>query len=419
VTKQIEPQEPRPGLLLITSIFLPLSAGYFLSFLYRSINAMIAPQLVDDLNLSAVDLGLLTAIYFLGFGLFQFPLGILLDRFGPAKVQSTLLTVAGLGALLFSFGDTFWLLGLGRGLIGVGVAGALMAAFTAFALWLPPRHLPLANGCLMGFGGLGAFAATKPVEWALGLTDWRGLFFVLSLVTVTVAVLVAIFVPSKPVNEKTSGLGDQLRGLAAIYRNGLFWRIAPLTIAGLGAGLSVQSLWAGTWLRDIANLSPSDVATHLSLIAVGLTVGPALSGVAASMVLRAGHSILSLLGVITCLFMAIQVLIILETVSISYLLWFAYGLLINTLALPYAILTQAFSRQLAGRVNTGLNMLMIGGVFVCQYLVGWVIERWPETTNGGYAPEAYQVGFSILLIMQAVAFIWFLAARKYKPPNGE
>ena len=396
---------------MIASIFLPLGLGYFLSFLYRSINAMIAPQLVAELSLSPSQLGFVTAVYFLTFGLVQLPLGLLLDRFGPALVQSSLLVVSAIGAVIFSMGETVGLLAFGRGMIGMGVAGALMSSFTAFALWLPTRHLPLANGCLMGFGGLGALAATKPVEWALDLTDWRGLFLVLAAITTLIALFVAVSLPRPKRIGSPTHLRMQLKGILTVYRDRLFWRIAPLTIASLGAGLSIQSLWAGTWLRDVAGLEPGDVATHLSVMAIGLTIGPVLSGLAASLTRQTGLSLNWLLGVIACLFMSLQFLIILEWISISYLLWVGFGLLINAMALSYAILSQAFPAHLAGRVNTSLNMLMIGGAFTSQYLIGWIIGFWPLEVGGGYAPEAYQAGFSVMLAAQFVTFIWFVIGR--------
>ncbi|MEK9724622.1 MAG: MFS transporter, partial [Rhodospirillaceae bacterium] len=256
---------PPLGFLVMAMIFLPLAAGYFLSFLYRSINAMIAPYLVADLGLSSEALGLMTAAYFLGFGLFQLPLGLLLDRFGPARVQSALLAVATLGALLFAQGDSIWLLSLGRGLIGVGVAGALMSSFTAFAIWFPRRHLPLVNGFFLGFGGLGALAAAKPVEWALGLTDWRGLFVGLSVATAVVGALILICLPKPDGRAVAVGWRDQIDGLKTIYGDPLFQRVAPLAVATIATGLGVQGLWAGTWLRDVAALDPSAVANHLSL----------------------------------------------------------------------------------------------------------------------------------------------------------
>ena len=65
-----------------------------MSYFFRSVNAIIAPDLISDMDLNASDLGLMTAGYFLAFAAFQMPLGILLDRFGPVKVQTVLLATA-------------------------------------------------------------------------------------------------------------------------------------------------------------------------------------------------------------------------------------------------------------------------------------------------------------------------------------
>ena len=81
-------------------VFLPFAAGYYLSYFLRNVNAVIAPELTRELGIGAADLGLLTSAYLIAFGAFQLPLGILLDRYGPRRVNSTLLCVAATGAVL-------------------------------------------------------------------------------------------------------------------------------------------------------------------------------------------------------------------------------------------------------------------------------------------------------------------------------
>ena len=117
---------PENNIQKFTFIFLPFACGYFLSYLYRSTNAVLAPYLSNDLSINAEQLGLITSAYFLTFGLFQLPLGVLLDKFGARKVQSILFLVAATGAILFSLGNDVWSLVIARGLIGLGVSGALM-----------------------------------------------------------------------------------------------------------------------------------------------------------------------------------------------------------------------------------------------------------------------------------------------------
>ena len=164
--------------MILFRVFVPFALGYFLSYLYRVVNAVIAPDLVRDVGLDANHLGLLTSAYFLTFAAFQLPLGILLDRLGPRRTEAALLLIAAAGAFVFASAESAAGLIAGRALIGLGVSACLMAAFKAFVVWFPSQRLPLVNGCQMAAGGLGALAATAPVEAALAFTDWRGVFLV-------------------------------------------------------------------------------------------------------------------------------------------------------------------------------------------------------------------------------------------------
>ena len=48
-------------------VFCPFAAGYYLSYFYRYVNAVIAKDLVADFGIAPSDLGLLTSAYFLAF----------------------------------------------------------------------------------------------------------------------------------------------------------------------------------------------------------------------------------------------------------------------------------------------------------------------------------------------------------------
>ncbi|MEQ8196220.1 MAG: MFS transporter, partial [Rhodospirillales bacterium] len=87
--------------MLALRVFAPFAFGYFLSYLFRAINAVIAPDLVRDVGLDAAALGLLSSAYFVTFAAFQLPLGILLDRYGPRRTEAILLVFAALGSVLF------------------------------------------------------------------------------------------------------------------------------------------------------------------------------------------------------------------------------------------------------------------------------------------------------------------------------
>ena len=133
----------RPSLgRIMLLVLVPFGSGYFLSYLFRAVNAVVAPDLVEDIGLSASGLGLLTAAYLFAFAAFQLPLGILLDRYGPRRVQTALLLTAAAGAVLFGVAESEDLLIAARAMIGLGFAGGLMASFKAVAIWAPPGRMP-------------------------------------------------------------------------------------------------------------------------------------------------------------------------------------------------------------------------------------------------------------------------------------
>ncbi|HKU47681.1 MAG TPA: MFS transporter, partial [Burkholderiales bacterium] len=158
-------------------VFCPFAAGYYLSYFFRFVNAVIAKDLVADFGMAPSALGLLTSAYFLSFALAQVPLGIALDRFGPRRCAATLFCVAGAGALVFGLARDLTMLSVGRALIGIGVAAGLMGAIKAFTLWFPLSRLATLNGAYLAVGGLGGLAATAPAEALIGELGWRVLFY--------------------------------------------------------------------------------------------------------------------------------------------------------------------------------------------------------------------------------------------------
>ena len=138
----------KPVYVLVLTVLMPFGIGYYLSYLFRTVNAIISPQLVADVGLTPSELGFMTAAYFMTFAAVQLPLGIVLDKYGPRKVQAALLMVAAAGAALFAIGTDAVTLIIGRGLIGLGVSACLMASLKTNVLWFPKEKIPLVNGVI-------------------------------------------------------------------------------------------------------------------------------------------------------------------------------------------------------------------------------------------------------------------------------
>lgn len=387
-------------------IFMPFACGYFLSYLYRAVNAVLAPNLAADLGLDPSALGLLTSTYFIAFASAQLPLGVLLDRFGPRRIEAALLLFAAAGAFLFARGTSLATLVIGRALIGFGVSACLMAAFKAFVEWFPRRRLPLVNGIQMASGGLGALSATAPVEFLLAFTDWRGIFTGLTLLTVVVAAAVWWVVPDKPSALPPISLRLQGRGVGKVFTSPVFWRAAPWATLSQAAFMALQSLWAGPWLRDVAELDRGAVSVVLFGTAAAMVAGFMVMGIVAERLSRAGIRPMTVAGIGMLLFMACQAAMLLPWRPPPLLLWTVFGFTGTSGILVYADLSQRFPAEMAGRVNTGLNLLVFVAAFGAQWGVGAGIGLWPNT-HTGYAVQGYRAGFGILLLLQMLAALWF------------
>ena len=399
---------PKTNLQKILFIFLPFACGYFLSYLYRSTNAVLAPYLSNDLNLNAEQLGLITSAYFLTFGLFQLPLGVLLDKYGARKVQSILFLIAAVGAILFSLGNDVWSLVTARGLIGLGVSGALMAAFKAFAVWFPKERLPLLIGLFMSAGGMGAIVASTPLEMALQITDWRGVYLFIGIVTIFVGVLIFFIVPEKQENNYNEKALPVLKVLKHIYTSYAFWRIGPLSGIAGGTGLAILGLWAGPWLSDIGKFNQNEIANILFISTIMMTIGTTSLGIITDYLRKFNISPVGVMG--GALFIFIIPLTIITFGIMPKAIWPWVILSITSLAatLAYAGLSQHFPTSYAARASTAINLICFLMAFIAQYAIGFIMQLVEPGKQSGYSIKAYQAGFGLFLGLLIICYIIFI-----------
>ena len=175
------------------SIFLVFALGYFISTLLRAITATISPELINEFDLSAGELGLLGGGYFLGFASVQIPLGYLLDLKGPRKIVSYFLSIAIIGIILFALAQNFLTLLISRVIIGIGVGACLMGPLTAYRVWYQDETQQRSNSWMLMVGAVGMLSSSLPVQYLIPTVGWRGVFINLSILTTICIILIIIF----------------------------------------------------------------------------------------------------------------------------------------------------------------------------------------------------------------------------------
>jgi MFS family permease len=402
--------------MLWIRLFLPFAGAYFLSYLFRTANAVIGPVLSDELSLGAADLGLLTSAYFLAFGAAQLPLGVLLDRFGPRRVEAALLLIAAAGAAVFAFGHGIGILAFGRGMIGLGVSACLMAAFKSFSQWFPLERQASLTGWIMTSGTLGALAASAPLNAALNFATWREIFFVLSGLTVAVSAWLYFSVPDKPGSQQPEPLSVQLAGVRQVLVSRHFWRFAPLGFAQIGGFMAVQSLWSSAWLMNVNGHTRSIAADHLAAMSMAMVVAYILIGLLATGLARRGIAPIYLLGGGMVMSLLALLLIITQAIDQHYVLWMAFGVFSCFGTLGYSQMSAGFPVALSGRANSTFNLMVFLGAFGLQWGMGVLIDMLQAS---GHSTEiAHRNAFVVLFVLQAVS-VWILIGARRTGAKAE
>lgn len=413
---QVALNEGRSMAVLLATVLAPFALAHFFSYLFRTVNAVVYPDLARDLGLAADSIGLLTSAYFLAFAAAQLPIGLALDRCGPRKVQVIMLLMAAAGALLFARAHTVGELALARGMIGLGVAGSLMSAIKASSLWLPQHMLPLSTSVLLAVGGMGAMASTTPMQWALSLTDWRGAFLTLAASTLAISALIFMVVPEHPGKKTQTRLRDMVGAVGELYRAWSFWRLALYTLFAHATYMAVQGLWMGPWLRDVGHLARPEAAQVLFAGTVAMVAGSLAFGWITDALQRQGFKPILVCGAGTVLFMLFQLLMVLGPGTGALhpmVLAVGFSFFGTATTMNYVVVAQSVPTHLTGRVSTSFNLLVFLLAFVVQWGLGALINQWAPD-RGQYPVEAYRVALGLILLLQVPGILLWFSFRPWR-----
>ena len=404
-------------------VFLVLALAYFLSTLIRAITATLAPTLVQELSLSAAELGLLAGGYFLGFSFTQLPLGAWLDRFGPKRVEVTFLLVAVAGCLAFSMASSFTGLLLARILCGIGVSACLMAPLTGYRRWYAPATLMRANSWMLMVGALGAVASTLPVQWLLPQIGWRPLFLLLGLAVALAILLIVWQLPAwqqsrSPVSETGTQSNFQpnpssATGYAEIWRSRYFQSLMPLAFVGYGGMVAMQTLWVTPWMVHMAGFSSAQSALGVFWISLAMLFSYAVWGLVNPALARRGiHADWLILRGVPLSLIPLLLLVWLGQAAVASAPWLlgCYCVLATVNSQAQPAVGVSFRSELAGRALSAYNLVVFCGVFAVQWGMGLAIDA--LRALGWAEAAAYQGAWALYALCYLAAYLYFLGAKK-------
>ena len=387
-----------------------LCTAFLISHFYRASVGVLAPTFMADMGLSASMLGILGSTYFIVFALAQVPCGVLLDHYGPRLVNTVLLVVAAVGALIFATATGPIVLALGRGIIGLGCATCFMGTLVVFSRWFPPKRFPMMAAIASGIGGAGALIATAPLALTANWLGWRGTFFAMSAITALIAIVVWLLVRNAPPGESfhegpRETLASALRGVRKIAGHRELHLLLPINTVSYGSIMVVLGLWGAPYLRDVHGFTTVGAAHVLMAMALSAMAGalgyawlaPRLGSIK-TLVLAGGSATAALFMVLAAL-----------PATDHYFLLLLLSLLGLAGSYPVLIISHVrilAPRYLVGRALTLSNLFSFGGVGLLQILSGWTVGFFP-LIEGVPSPPAYSTLFWALAGLSAIAVLFY------------
>ena len=402
-------------------MLLPLSLLFFLSQFYRATSAVIASELMQDLSLTAEGLGFLSSIFFYAFALIQIPMGAAMDIFGAKKLILFLSSVGIVGAIIFALANSFPVALIGRAMIGVGMACALMGPYKLISIWFPPRAFATTSGLILSIGTLGGIVATAPLAFAVNWIGWRGSFLLIALIHLGITIWIYGAVKDSAVGYQSKDISDlhnknwvkgSLDGVLSVLSLPSFWLIALAAFVRYGTYISIAGLWAGPYLEYVYTIPPIERGKILMLFSVGFLLGGPILGFLSDRVFRnRKFAVLIAMSFYTLFFSPLTSFFSTPSLIMIGGIFFFIGFLASCGNVMYANIKELLPGSISGTAMSAVNFFTMAGAGVFQHVMGVSIDKF-SLPQGQLPPEAFSFAFGLCFVSAALGTVAYIFVRE-------
>lgn len=384
---------------LLFQFFLQLSSGVLIG------------DIMQNMHLSALAAGMLSAAFYCIYTSMQIPVGILFDWGNPRFLLTINALLCSLGCFVFASAHNLSTLFLGRILIGAGSSFAFIGLSH-----LLRQHFPLKQfGFMIGLSETLGFVVTVFGIIGLGTViaqhGWRGFINMAGIVGLVITNLCWKNIPTTPKSTTTTSIhyGQQF---LQIIKNKTCW------INGLFVGLSFSiitvfgALWAVPFLQVKLRCNVTEASIIGSMIFLGAALSCPLFGYLSTYFKRRKPLLLASCLSTTGLLLTVLYLPTHNLILMGFLM-FSTGLCCGAYMLAYTIANELSPNHSSLSTSTGFaNTLAIVITPIFQPLIGYLLDNGSET--GIYTLVDYQNSLLTIpcAIVIASILVLFLPEKK-------
>jgi MFS family permease len=160
--------------------------------------------------------------------------GLLIDRFGPARVAFWSAAIGVLGAALTAIGDPYALMVLGRFIFGISEGAIFIALVAGLAQWFPRSGIALATALYLSLARVGSYAVDTSTAWAHPLYEhgWQPPLWLATAITAIGLAAAATYyrldLRHRP--KASAGIGEQIKWRQLLNFDLSYWYILGLHV---------------------------------------------------------------------------------------------------------------------------------------------------------------------------------------------
>ncbi len=407
-------------------IFTVLSIAYFFVYFHRVSVSVVASDMMKTLGVGAAGISMLGSAYFYAYTACQLPSGLLADSWGVKKTATVFIFLAAIGSILTGISTNFYVVLLGRVLIGIGAAMVYIPVMKVLELWFKKQEFATMSGVLLAIGNIGALCAAGPLAIVSAMMgSWQMVFMVLGIFTAILAILIWFTVKDSPKDINCPLIGEieaeenkeeytpvsvermpMVEALKITFTSGRkFWPLA-LWFFFAYCIMVYQGLWGGPFFEGVLGWSKTISGVVLSMIAVGMIFGCPFAGILSDKILHSRKQVL-LIGTgvnIICWFILWIISGTVTSIIVYSVLNFCIGFFTGFYVVSYAQVKEWFPSSMVGTTTGAINLFPFLGGAIFMSLTGGMITA----KNGVLALAQFKSVWLLLFVLTIIAFVFLL-----------
>ena len=372
--------------LTVCSLFL------FLKYIAQLFPSLISNTLIEQYQLSGVEIGVLASSYYYSYTTMQIASGILLDKYDLRIPAFLAIFTIAIGLLGFSYAHSLWAMCFYRVLMGIGCSFATTLYMKSATIWTSAKTFSFISSLLATATMLGAAVGAAPIAVLFNRMGWQHGLTSIAYIGLGLSVLAVLFVTNDKRNPvpKTPSISNVK---TVIFNRANLWLLlysgltfSPVVILG--------GLWGVPFLALKFNTTSSDVAILISVMFIGHAVGSPIWALL-STALQNKKLIMITANVISFISLSLILLLPMSYLT-AEILFFIFGFCVGAFMLSFDLCRQMNSVAVMGFavafINSGEGI--VGSIL--EPGIGLILDllRAPNATNFSFV--SYQYGLSIL-----------------------